>query len=90
MIEKKVSLRDLRELLEKRPKPRIIGEHAVFDYSLAEEYQKWIKEFTETFNKFARELREILAQEYPTNWSVCAIAQTKLSKIAEILEVERK
>jgi len=58
MSEKKVSLRDLRELLRRHPKPRIIGEHAVFDYSLAEEYQKWIEEFTEAFNQFEKQLYE--------------------------------
>jgi len=50
MIEKKVSLKDLRELLEKRPRlPN------PFDYEFdTEETLEWFREFVEAFNKFEK------------------------------------
>jgi len=63
MIEKKVNLGVLRELLEKRPKPRIIDGRIVFDHLLAEQYQKWIEEFTEAFNQFEKQLNRQLLEK---------------------------
>jgi len=81
-MRKKVSLKKLRELLKKRPKPRIVDGRMVFDHLLAEQYQKWIEEFTEAFNQFEKQLvKEIVG------WKA---DYSQIMTIEESLEKERK
>jgi len=48
--------------------------------------QKWIK-FDDVAQLFEK-IDDILNQEYPSNWSPCATAETRISRLRELLKNE--
>ena len=65
MSEKKVTVRDLRELLEKRPK--FNEEHWSWEINGVignkNDVEKWFEEFTEAFNQFEKQLNRQLLEK---------------------------
>lgn len=66
MSEKKVSLKDLRELLEQRPR-KTIDEHwmsgAYHTFGKCpsvNDYESWLRQFVALFNRFEKQLKEKL------------------------------
>lgn len=61
--EKKVSLKELRELLEKRPEKvgTVLSKSGVVvEKYVTSNIDEWFEEFTEVFNRFERQLKEKL------------------------------